>query len=249
MLSNVMQEMGNPFQEDSSDLLSLDTKDIAQTSAAARVTIHISCEKASFEAFLKVLEAKDTSLFHAPIKKTKVDFFQHDKITTSTKDNMIKEDYQLFSKLFISCQTRECDLHDFFQHENQPFPASLSDGGRLHACQKSQLASILEAKVAIPDIEPTADAIIIDGSALINSMPPRISKTFAEYVALEIIPKVERVAAKYKRLHLVFDVYKSSSLKAETRMKRGKAARRRVTENGKLPLNWHSFLRDDTNKT
>jgi hypothetical protein len=44
-------------------------------------------------------------------------------------------------------------------------------------CQKSQLVEILEALVEIPDREPKGDAIIIDGSALINALPPRTSKT------------------------------------------------------------------------
>ncbi|XP_014665390.1 PREDICTED: ski oncogene-like [Priapulus caudatus] len=119
----------------------------------------------------------------------------------------------------------------------------------LHECQKSQLASILEAKVAVPETEPVADAIVIDGSALVNALPPRASKTSAEYATLDFIPKVATYAVKYKRMGIFFDVYQPSSLNAETRIKRGKGARRRVTENGKMPRNWQSFLRDDTNKT
>ena len=60
------------------------------------------------------------------------------------------------------------DLHEFFRHENQSFPASLSNGGRLHVCQKSQVATVLEGKVTLPDAEPVTDAIIMDGSALVN---------------------------------------------------------------------------------
>ena len=54
---------------------------------------------------------------------------------------------------------------------------------------------------------------------------------------------------KYKRTDIVFDVYKSSSLKNETRSKRGHGVRRRVTSNGKMPTNWRNFLRDNNNKT
>jgi hypothetical protein len=72
------------------------------------------------------------------------------------------------------CQSREDDLMDFFQHENQSFPAALSDNGNLQSCQKSQLATILETHVT-PDTEPEASFIILDGSALINALPSRIS--------------------------------------------------------------------------
>ena len=47
----------------------------------------------------------------------------------------------------------------------------------------------------------------------------------------------------------MLDVYWSSSLKTETRSKRGIGTRRRVTYKGKIPQNWRSFLRDNSNKT
>ena len=123
----------------------------------------------------------------------------------------MKEDCQLFSKLFISSQNRE----EFFRHENQPFPASLSDGGRLHVCQKLQLAAILEEKVKLPDTEPTTDVVIIDGSALVNTLPPRISKTFAKYAEREFIPKVDACAKRYHRTDIVFVICKAVCFRYE----------------------------------
>ncbi len=114
---------------------------------------------------------------------------------------------------------------------------------------KSQLAEILEAQVNIPDREPRGDAVIIDGSALINALPPRTSKIFDDYAKEDIIPKVESYGARYERVDVVFDVYKKSSLKSEARSKRGQGIRRRVTGTSKTPSNWRSFLRDDSNKT
>ena len=138
---------------------------------------------------------------------------------------------------------------EFFKHENQSFPASLSDCGNLHSCQKSQLASILEKDITCPDTKPNATAIVIDGSALVNSLPPRTSKTFGEYAMLDVLPKVQAFCSTYNRTDIVFDVYLTASLKAETRTKRGQGNRRRVTETGKIPPNWNSFLRDNDNKT
>lgn len=151
---------------------------------------------------------------------------------------MLKEDCQLFSKLFISCQSRECDLKEFFRHENQSHPAALSDGGKLHTCQKSHLTTILESQVTTPEAEPDTDTIIIDGAALVNSLPPRSSKTFEEYAMLDVLPRIQAYSTKYKRTDIVFDVYRPSSLKAETRSKRGRGVRRRVTGKGKIPSNW-----------
>lgn len=163
---------------------------------------------------------------------------------------MLKGDCQLFSKLFISCQTRDCNLQEFFQHENQAFPAALSERGRMHACQKkSDLTSILEACVAPVHQVPEGDVLIIDGSALVHALPPKKGKTFGAYATLDFVPAISRYASKYKTIHLVFDVYKQSSLKAETRSKRGHGGRRKVTSNNSLPSCWSNFLTHNQNKT
>ena len=94
-----------------------------------------------------------------------------------------------------------------------------------------------------------ADSIIIDGSALVNSLCPRTSKTFEEYAVLDVLPSIQGYSTKYQRTDIVFDVYHPSSLKGETRSKRGRGARRRVTSNGKIPSNWPNFLRENDNKT
>ncbi|KAJ8405993.1 hypothetical protein AAFF_G00308810 [Aldrovandia affinis] len=202
-LSQAMKDMGNPFQEESRDLLSLDTKDIAHHTAAELIGTHLEKCKVRFQEFMKGLEGEEESTFYEPIKKNRVDFFRQVPASVdSSKQKVLKEDCQLFSKLFISCQSRECDLKEFFRHENQSHPAALSDGGKLHTCQKSHLTTILESQVTTPEAEPDADTIIIDGAAL----------------------------------------------KAETRSKRGRGVRRRVTGKGKIPSNWRNFLRENDNK-
>lgn len=242
-LHTVMKEMGNPFMEETGELLTLDTKSVAHASAAALVAEHYKKGKASFDEFLKGLEEGQDCKFYHPIKRNNIDFFRQ-KPEASSKDlklKNIKDDCQLFSKLFISCQSRECDLNDFFKHENQSYPASLSDNGRLHPSQKSQLAQILEDKVTLAEKQPDAEVIIIDGSALVNYIHPKISKTFEEYATLEFVPKVQSYCSKYSRIDLVFDVYKSSSLKAEARTKREFEGRQRVSEKGNIPKKLAEF--------
>ncbi|KAJ8405154.1 hypothetical protein AAFF_G00321450 [Aldrovandia affinis] len=244
-----MKDMGNPFQEESRDLLSLDTKDIAHHTAAELIGTHLEKCKVRFQEFMKGLEGEEESTFYEPIKKNRVDFFRQVPASVdSSKQKVLKEDCQLFSKLFISCQSRECDLKEFFRHENQSHPAALSDGGKLHTCQKSHLTTILESQVTTPEAEPYADSIIIDGAALVNSLPHGSSKTFEEYAMLDVLPTIQAYSTKYKRTDIVFDVYRPSSLKAETRSKRGRRVRRRVTGKGKIPSNWRNFLRENDNK-
>ena len=48
-----------------------------------------------------------------------------------------------FSRLYIACQTRDRNLEDFFRHENQVSPPSLSDDGKLHLSMKSMKSDLL----------------------------------------------------------------------------------------------------------
>ena len=97
-------------------------------------------------------------------------------------------------------------------HENQTTPASHGIGGQLHICQKSQLTELLQSQVAIPDKQPGGNTIIIDGSALIQSLPPYTSKSFDEYAREDITQKVESYFTKKRRVDIVFDAYISVSL-------------------------------------
>ena len=58
----------------------------------------------------------------------------------------------------------------------------------------------------LPDQEPEGDDIIIDGSALVHALPPKRSKTFADYAAFDFLLKIIAYANAYKTIHVVFDV-------------------------------------------
>ena len=219
---------------------------------------HLDRDRTRFVEFMDGLYS-EVPTFYEPIKKTRVDFFrQEPRCVDTTKQNVLKHDCQLFSKLFISCQSGKCDLCDLFRQENHPFPAALSDGGKLHTTrQKSQLAAVVgshvtpegyTALVTLPDNEPQADVIVIGGSTLVNVLPPRTSKTFEDYETLDVLPTILAYSIKYERTDIMFDVYRPSSMKAEARSKRGHGARRRVTSRCKGPSNWCNFLREMTTK-
>ena len=217
----VFTDIGNPFKEESRDLLSLDTNDIAHPRAAELIFTHHDRGRTRFVEFMDGLES-EVSTFYEPIKKTPVYFSrQEPRCVDATRQKVLKYDGQLFSKMFTSCQSRECDLYDIFPHENHQFPATLSDGGKLHTCNKSHLAAVLESHVTLPDNEPHDDVFIIDGSALVDILPPRTSNTFEDYATLDVLPTIRAYSIKYERIYIVFNVYQPSSLKAEARSKRG----------------------------
>lgn len=180
-LTSVIEEMGNPFSEESTDLLSLDTKDIADPTAALLVASRLEKGKEQFQTFMDKLKT-DSQHFYQPIKRNNKDFFKTSTDPTEKSETqLLKEDCQLFSRLFISCQSRGCDLPEFFKHENQSFPPSLSKQGKLHVAAKSDLVDVLQTKVELPDTKPETDVLIVDGAFLVNTVTPRTLKTFEEH--------------------------------------------------------------------
>lgn len=164
-LYNTMREFGNPFREDTNELPTLDTKNVAHPDAAALVADHLDNGKKKFNDFLTSLQVGNKSSFYDTIKTHRTDFFSKrpDPKSKDLKQKNLKDECQLFAKLFISCQLRECDLQEFFQHENQSFPVFISDGGKLMSSQKSQLVPMLESMSTLPDILPSVEVIIIYG--------------------------------------------------------------------------------------
>ena len=98
------------------------------------------------------------------------------------------------------------------------------------------------------DVIPNASNLIIDGPALAQMMKPTHVKTFRGYTD-NVKTYVTKKAKKFDRIDAVYDVYKHDSLKQTARELRGKGDKVKVTEDGPIPSNWQSFLRNDDNKT
>jgi len=58
--------------------------------------------------------------------------------------NSLKCDVELFSQLYIGCQTCNGNLEELFRHENQSCSPSLSVAGRLHLNTKSDILVCLD---------------------------------------------------------------------------------------------------------
>ncbi|KAL7370274.1 hypothetical protein ABVT39_024501 [Epinephelus coioides] len=85
---------------------------------------------------MKGLGGEEESTFYEPIKKNRLDFFQQVPASAdSSKQKVLKEDCQLFSKLFISCQSRECDLSDLWATTEPEVGSSFRGKGKKSAWQ------------------------------------------------------------------------------------------------------------------
>ena len=110
-------DLGNPFEEESTDLLVLDTKEITHTTSVEAVQNARRIGQEQFQAFtIECLVERSKSID---------DVIHHNKLKlfgNATKKNVskgkqqltsLKSDVGLFSRLYIGCQTRDGSLEQF----------------------------------------------------------------------------------------------------------------------------------------
>ena len=100
-LCTPIEEMGNSLEEESGDLLTLDTQNTADLTKAELVKAHHARGKEQFESFKEGLKKNGQSCFYDLIKKNRIAFFKHEQVTSNSKEKIIKEDCQLFSVYFM----------------------------------------------------------------------------------------------------------------------------------------------------
>lgn len=145
-LTKTIREMGNPFANETEELLTLDSHDVLNQSVSTVRTIE-EVGTQQYQDYCKLVLIDCVRSIHDPIKKNSFRLFKpsNSKISSreANKINNLKTDVSIFSRLYIVAQHRECDMNSFFSHENYPFPPSLSDNGKLHFGKKSDLIKCL----------------------------------------------------------------------------------------------------------
>ena len=147
--------MGNPFTEDSGDLLTLDTKDIMNSDVVNTVkNVHALGEE-QYDRFVKERFEKRSKSIKEPIRKNKLPLFSgKNKALPKQKVPVtaLKGDCSLFSRLYIACQTWKGNLEDFLRL--QPWPPSLSNMGEMRYGNKADLLAHLKRGISSPSERP-----------------------------------------------------------------------------------------------
>ena len=109
-LVRVIEEMGNPFEEESQDLVILDTKDITGPAAVETVMNAKRIGQEQFEAFTRECLLYRTKAVNDPIPRNKLKVFSTSTPSSQSKGQQqlasVKNDRELFACLYIGCQTR-----------------------------------------------------------------------------------------------------------------------------------------------
>lgn len=190
-LTQTIKAMGNPFLNATEELLTLDSLDVMDQSVVHTVRTIEDVGKQQYKEYYKEVLINCKKSVHEPIKKNSLRLFkspapkyrdkQADKIAS------LKTDVNLFSKLYIVAQHRECDMNIFFSHENHPYPPSLSDNGKLRFGKKSDLLTcllnttkkeaqdVLDATEFLANVdevdeeEPLAESILLEATPNLGS--------------------------------------------------------------------------------
>lgn len=251
------QELGNPFTEDSRDLVRLDTKEVMGQSAVTSVQRVKEIGQSQYDVYVAERLEDQTTPVSDIISKNNLTLFR--KISpsrpskTSHQIRTLKSNCELFGRMYISCQSRNGDMDEFFRHENQGSPPSLSDMGELRQCKKSDLIGCFDKLISASNSDspqsPAVDAKLLDGSVIVNMLLPKSCAIFGDYAEQVFIPYILRNLQTCKRLDVVWDRYINNSLKSSARQKRGSGNRVIVKNSTPIPKNWNSFLRVDENKS
>ena len=154
-------------------MLSLVTKDIADPAVLKTVDGIKRIGQDQYDTFVQERLRQRSRSFYDCIPKNKLTFFHSSKKKENSKSQneltLAKNDAALFSKLYISCQNRDGDIDEFFKHENQAFPPSLSDFGKLRATVKSELLTCFEAlSPPTRELPNGVSVVILDGAAIVQ---------------------------------------------------------------------------------
>ena len=116
-----IEELGNPFEEDSKELLTLNTKQIADISIIETVRSAYKIGKDQFDLFIKERLMERKVSVDEVLSRNKLTLFTTNHLSEKKGKQqlmLMKSDMQLFSHLYIACQTRNGNFDEFFRHEN-----------------------------------------------------------------------------------------------------------------------------------
>ena len=79
-------------------------------------------------------------------------------------------------------------------------------------------------------------------------LKPSSAETFGDYACDVLLPYVKLQLDKAQQVNIIWDDYRPRLLNEQTRQKRGKGVRHRVSPQNMVPKNWGEFLRVAENK-
>ncbi len=250
-LVDVISTFGNPFEDGCPELVVLNTRACANDSVAETVKRVKDLGREQYLKYKNEVLINRTGSIHDTIKRNSLALFRspEPKLKSKTSQQLAayRSNTSLFGRLYIANQQRNADPAEFFSHENQPTPPSLSDFGTIRIGKKSVLLSCFDTTHQ-PSQLSQFDCKILDGAAVVHFLKSETAVTFADYSNKIFIPYILQQFQDTSRIDLVWDCCLTKSIKGGARNKRGSGIRVKVSAQAKIPKRWENFLRDSRNK-
>ena len=165
-----MDDSGNPFKEVNENLVHIASKIVFDDAAAISVRSAYKNGEEQYYKFAQDRLCSENASLYDIVRKNKPPLFKHKKLSVISKSKQkittLSADRRLFSHLYTACQSRKGDLENFFAHENQSFPVSISEYGKLRKCAaKSDFLKCLDEVVDPSDESPEVEMKVIDQNA------------------------------------------------------------------------------------
>ena len=257
MLTTEFNQLGILFGPDKlKELVQLGTKDVMTDNVASSVRNIEEIGRKQYADFRETRIFRKSIGLDDLIKKNQ---FPASKVSNTkggsakTESQELKMHVQLFSQMYISTQIRGGNMEEFCSHETFQYPPALARSGEMRSGNKSYIVKCIQHLSYTKTVsnQPKVPAVVLEGSVLLNLAKAKKNQSFKDYATDVFYPQIRKQMNEYsaQRVDIVFDTYKYQSLKASTRVKRGKRIRRKVLDKSVAPTNWRSFLRLDQNKT
>lgn len=246
---DAFDELGNPFMEDTGQLLDLDESLVMPQSVIDNMLKARGIGMKGYEEYLEKRISSQKEPFTATLSLTKVKVFKTASSQPQRKSDVAayKDQQAKVTHLLLAAQSGRSINESVFSHECSLYPPSLTRKGQMHHGLKSEILDCIVPK-EMESGRPATTAAVLDGAVLVQMLRPGSSVTIGQYFSNVFEPYILLWFERNDRVDVVWDIYTKTSLKSGTREQRGTGARRRVTLATKVPGNWAAFLRVDLNK-
>jgi len=141
-------------------------------------------------------------------------------LKTTNTEFILRADRRLFATMILIAKNRKLDIHNVFCHPLGPLPWSLANpDGNMRKTSKATFGNHLECMAELVLDVPQPRATIIDAMALIQKLHGE-NHTFGK-LSDYIFESVLHAGQGSERIDMVFDVYRTQSIKSAERVSRG----------------------------
>ena len=177
------QSVINPYKESSSDLVILDTGEIMDEEIVRSLQNAYQIGQEAYKQFTSERIVNCSKAISDVIPRVGLYTFGNrppvDLKKGYNKLKIAKSNTTLVTKMFFSLQSRpDADMQDFFRHENQCEPPSISDEGNLYSGTKSELIDCLPKPGYTNLAAKEATVIVFDMAAVMHFVIPQRAKLF-----------------------------------------------------------------------